>query len=108
MAVNVKGLKEPVYTPHERIQSTAHVKSMEQYKNMYQQSIEDPESFWKDIASQFFYKSEPTGKFLDYNFNVNDGPIYIKWMDGAKTNISYNCLDRHVAKGHGDKIAYYW
>ena len=43
-----------------------------------------------------------------YNFDMNKGPISIEWYKGAQTNISYNCLDRHVKAGKGDKIAMYW
>ena len=43
-----------------------------------------------------------------YNFNMDKGPISIEWFSGAETNIAYNCLDRHVEAGKGDKIAMYW
>ena len=43
-----------------------------------------------------------------YNFDLNKGPISIEWFKGAQTNIAYNCLDRHVKAGKGDKIAMYW
>ena len=46
--------------------------------------------------------------FLDYNFDLSKGPIFTKWMKGARTNICYNALDRHVHNGLGDRIAYYW
>ena len=43
-----------------------------------------------------------------HNFNIDKGPISIEWFCGAETNIAYNCLDRHVEAGKGDKIAMYW
>lgn len=97
-----------LYPPLERIQRDAHVSSLEQYKEMYQRSIEDPAGFWDEISKQFFWKSPPTGEFLQYNFDCNQGPISIKWMDGAQTNICYNALDRNIDRGMGDKIAFYW
>ncbi|XP_067928733.1 acetyl-coenzyme A synthetase, cytoplasmic-like [Watersipora subatra] len=96
------------YFPDDNIKNESHVRSMEQYKEMYERSISDPEGFWKDIAQQFYFKSQPQGKFLDFNFDVNNGPIYIKWMQGAVTNICFNSLDRHVQQGNGEKVAFYW
>jgi acetyl-CoA synthetase len=78
------------------------------YHEMYKRSVEDPEGFWGDIAKQFYWVSPPTGKFLDYNFDCRKGTIYVKWMEGAKTNICYNALDRHINNGLGDKIAFFW
>ncbi|XP_050403222.2 acetyl-coenzyme A synthetase, cytoplasmic isoform X2 [Patella vulgata] len=97
-----------LFDPPSNLQNEAHVKSMQQYQKMYKQSIEDPETFWREISAQFYWKSPPTGKFFEYNFDVGKGPISIKWMTGAKTNICYNMLDRHIANGLGDKVAFYW
>jgi len=59
---------------------------------MYKKSIEDPQEFWKEIAQEFHFETpQPTDrKFFEYNFNVKNGPIYTKLMDGATTNICYN------------------
>uniref|UniRef100_A0A8C8HY51 Propionate--CoA ligase n=1 Tax=Oncorhynchus tshawytscha TaxID=74940 RepID=A0A8C8HY51_ONCTS len=65
--------------------------------------------FWGDIAKDFYWKSKHTGQFLDYNFDVTKGEIYIKCMEGATTNICYNVLDRNVYERKlGDKVAFYW
>lgn len=96
------------YLPDANIQKESFVSSMEQYRDMYDRSISDPEGFWKEIAKQFHFQSSPQGSFLEYNFNVNNGPINIKWMQGAVTNICYNSVDRHVQRGNGEKIAFYW
>lgn len=65
--------------------------------------------FWGDIAKEFYWKSQHTGPFLKYNFDVTKGKIFIEWMKGATTNICYNLLDRNVnEKKLGDKIAFYW
>jgi len=47
-------------------------------------------------------------KFFSYNFDLSKGDIFIKWMEGASTNISFNLLDKNVKSGNGDKIAFYW
>ena len=43
-----------------------------------------------------------------FNFDVRKGPVKIEWFVGAETNLSYNCLDRHVEAGHGERVAFYW
>ncbi|ESO86719.1 hypothetical protein LOTGIDRAFT_128665 [Lottia gigantea] len=105
---HVAGSEELIFNPPASLQNEAHVNSMQQYQKMYRHSIDDPETFWREIAAEFYWKSPPTGKFFDYNFDVTKGPIFIKWMEGAKTNICYNMLDRHISNGLGDKIAFYW
>uniref|UniRef100_A0A8B9S6R4 Acetyl-coenzyme A synthetase n=1 Tax=Apteryx owenii TaxID=8824 RepID=A0A8B9S6R4_APTOW len=65
--------------------------------------------FWGDIAKEFYWKTQHSGPFLKYNFDVTKGKIFIEWMKGATTNICYNLLDRNVdEKKLGDKIAFYW
>lgn len=75
---------------------------------MYEKSLKDPEAFWGEIAKDFHFEQNVTGKFLDYNFDIAKGKIFIRWMEGAKTNICYNCLDRHVLAGKGEQVAFYW
>ena len=100
---------EEFFDPPKHIQEISHCSSMEQYREMHKQSVDDPESFWGDIAKDFYFKKPPTpGKFLSYNFDVNKGPISIKWMEGAVTNVCHNMLDRNVDRGLGDTIAFYW
>jgi len=96
------------YLPKSELFESAHVKTMEQYNEMYKHSIENPEGFWKDIAEKFYFKTPVQGKFLEYNFDVSKGPISISWMQGASTNICYNALDRHVQDGNGEKVAFFW
>ena len=113
MASNGKGdsmeTSAKLFYPNPDIQNGAHVRSMEQYREMHKQSIEQPDVFWGEIAEQFhFEKPQTEGKFLEYNFNVKNGPVFIKWMQGATTNVCYNVLDRHVKDGKGNKIAFYW
>ena len=42
------------------------------------------------------------------NIDKSKGPVNIKWFEGAQLNLSYNALDRHVAEGRGDRVAFYW
>lgn len=64
-----------------------------------QESIENPFLFWSQIAEEFHWHERPTEEnFIKYNFNINEGPIFIEWLKDAKLNICYNALDRHIEK----------
>ena len=65
------------------------IKSLEQYHEVYKQSIENPEKFWGEIASHFLWK-KPFDNVLDWNFSAP----YIEWFKGGQLNITENCLDR--------------
>lgn len=101
--------RNAAFDPNKDVNKSAHVKSMDEYYRLYRKSLDDPEGFWGDIAKDFYWKESYDGEFMKYNFNVSEGPIEIKFMEGAKTNICYNALDRNVKdKGLEDKIAFYW
>uniref|UniRef100_A0A8C1VPA0 Acetyl-coenzyme A synthetase, cytoplasmic n=1 Tax=Cyprinus carpio TaxID=7962 RepID=A0A8C1VPA0_CYPCA len=91
------------------LKKQAHIPSFEKYKELYTRSVESPEEFWGDVAKDFFWKTKYTGKFLDYNFDVTKGEVFVKCMEGATTNICHNVLDRNVHERKlGDKVAFYW
>ena len=75
----------------------------DQYKAMYQRSIADPEGFWSEEAEKFVTWFKPWDNVLDWDFTKG----HIRWFEGAKLNVSYNCLDRHLAT-RGDQIAIIW
>ncbi|XP_031421940.1 acetyl-coenzyme A synthetase, cytoplasmic isoform X3 [Clupea harengus] len=104
-----KAPREDVYHAGGDLKKEAHIPSFEKYKEMYMKSIENPDEFWGDISKDFFWKTKHTGQFMDYNFDVTKGEIFVKCMEGATTNICYNVLDRNVhEKKLGDNIAFYW
>jgi acetyl-CoA synthetase len=76
---------------------------MEQYHDMYEESVTDPEGFWSNVAERLTW-FKGWDKVREYDFVKAD----IKWFDGGKLNASYNCLDRHVESGHGDAVALIW
>lgn len=101
--------QDKMYYPPGDLQRDAHVPDFNSYLAVYRKSLENPEAFWKEIADDFFWKKPATGPMLQYNFDVTKGNIYVKCMEGAKTNICYNVLDRHVRERNlGEKVAYYW
>lgn len=98
-----------VFAPNEEISNNAYISSFEQYQELYKKSIEDPQTFWGEIAKQFHWETDANPKdFFSYNFDKGNGPIFTKWMTGSSTNLSFNLLDRHVKNGLADQIAYYW
>ncbi|XP_066558399.1 acetyl-coenzyme A synthetase, cytoplasmic isoform X2 [Amia ocellicauda] len=101
--------QQDVYQAPQDLIKEAHVQNFAQYKELYMKSVENMEEFWGDIAKEFYWKTKHTGPFMDYNFDVTKGKIYIKCMEGASTNICYNVLDRNVNERKlGDKVAFYW
>jgi len=79
----------------------AHVRSLAEYEELYARSIADPEAFWESAARELHWFA-PWTKVLDWDLP------WAKWFVGGKINISYNCLDRHVHNGKGDKTAILW
>ena len=84
------------------------INNMDDYYKIYKNSIEDSEGFWNGIADEFAWKKKPVANNSSYNFDLNKGPIHIKWFESGLTNLSYNALDMNVKNGLGNKIAYYW
>ncbi len=74
-----------------------------QYQEMYKRSVDDPEGFWADQANQFLTWFKPWDKVLDWDFTKG----HIRWFEGGKLNVSYNCLDRHL-ESRGDQVAIIW
>ncbi|XP_074203290.1 acetyl-coenzyme A synthetase, cytoplasmic isoform X3 [Camelus bactrianus] len=97
------------WSPPPEVSRSAHVPSLQRYRELHRRSVEEPREFWGDIAKEFYWKTSCPGPFLQYNFDVTKGKIFIEWMKGATTNICYNVLDRIVhEKKLGDKVAFYW
>lgn len=97
-----------VYPPPADLAATAHCKSLDEYKTMYKESIDNPEKFFGDMAKEFYWEKPFDSVGPIYNFDMNKGPISIDWFQGGKTNICYNALDKHVAEGRGDATAIIW
>jgi len=96
--VSVKKINPPL-----NFSANAHVKNMDQYKKEYNESIADRNAFWAEKAERISWvkKWDSVGEFDYVNANIN-------WFEGGKLNVSYNCLDRHVEAGNGDRTALIW
>ena len=75
----------------------------DQYLEMYKRSIDDPEGFWAEQATEFLTWFKPWDKVLDWDFTKG----HIEWFKGGQLNVSYNCLDRHL-ESRGDQVAIIW
>ncbi len=78
------------------------INSLQEYNERYQQSVENPEKFWENIAETFTWKKK-WDTVLDWNFEEPK----VKWFDGGQLNITENCLDRHL-ETKGNKTAIIW
>jgi len=95
-----------VFTPPTAFSQNAYFNSMDEYRKQYQESVQDPDAFWGGVAEEFhWYKKWDTVR--SFNYDMDKGPVSIKWFEGARTNITYNCLDRHL-DSRGDQIALIW
>ena len=76
---------------------------LDQYNAMYERSIDDPEGFWAEQADKFIDWYEKWHTVRDANFSQG----LVRWFDGAKLNVSYNCIDRHLP-ARADQTAIIW
>ena len=80
--------------------SSYHIKNLEEYYKVYRKSIREPELFWEEIAEEHFNWHKKWDKVLSWDFKKPE----VKWFDGAKLNITENCIDRHL-RTRGNKTA---
>jgi len=90
-----------VFQPSTEFSQDAHIKDLEHYQRLYREAEEDPERFWSEIAGQLHWFRK-WDRVLEW-----DSP-WAKWFIGGQINISYNCLDRHVATWRRNKAAIIW
>ena len=81
--------------PPQNVSSKAHIGSMEEYLKQYERSIKEPDEFWSEMAHNFHWFKQ-WDQVRSYNYDMENGPIDVKWFAGAKTNVCYNCVDRHL------------
>ncbi len=95
--------EERVFPPSSSVVENSNIKSFDQYQKMVEAAKADPEKFWGEAALKELHWFKPFQTVLDWS-----NPPFAKWFDGGKTNVSYNCLDRHIKNGLGDKVAIVW
>ncbi|MFH6605008.1 acetate--CoA ligase [Maribacter algicola] len=80
--------------------SNYHIKHLEEYYQVYRKSVRNPEGFWEEIAEEHFVWRKKWDNVLSWDFSKPE----IKWFEGAKLNITENCIDRHLPT-RGEKTA---
>ncbi len=99
-------LKE-IYPVPEKFREKAYIKSRADYEKMWKESVADPNTFWAKIAEEYITWFKKWDKVMDCNFGKTPEELKVAWFTGAKVNVSYNCLDRHLEK-RGDQVALIW
>ena len=101
--IRTNSLKKKLFYPSDKLSKKAHVESIDHYNQEYKRSIENQNKYWGEKAERInWYKKWNSVGSFDY-FNGS-----IKWFEGGSLNASYNCLDRHVESGNGDRTALIW
>lgn len=90
------------YAPPAHLQKTAWI-TADKYKDMYERSLKDPESFWGEQARMLDWMKQPT-RIKNTSFN---GDVQIRWFEDGELNVAYNCIDRHLP-ARADQIALIW
>ncbi|MEM9025500.1 MAG: AMP-binding protein, partial [Verrucomicrobiota bacterium] len=94
--------EERLFSPSADFRSSAHLSSLEAYQELYAKSITDPESFWAEVANDFTWFRK-----WDTVLDRSNAPFF-RWFDGAQTNITVNCIDRHLDGPNRNKAAIIW
>ena len=82
----------------EDFKKEALISKEEDYNKLWNRSIKEPKKFWAEKARELLHWQKDFTQTLDWN------PPHAKWFEDGKLNASYNCLDRHIEEGNGDKI----
>ncbi|HET7290902.1 MAG TPA: acetate--CoA ligase [Vicinamibacteria bacterium] len=90
-----------VFAPPAPFRERAHIKSLEEYRRLYERSVREPEAFWSEQAETLTWDRK-WDKVLDWQ------PPFAKWFVGGRLNISTNCLDRHLGTWRKNKAAIVW
>ncbi|MEZ5427794.1 MAG: acetate--CoA ligase [Pyrinomonadaceae bacterium] len=93
--------EERVFPPPPKFAEQAHIKSFEEYEQLYERSVENPEEFWASVAESLHW-------FKDWDTVLEWNEPHAKWFVGGQLNVSYNCLDRHLDTWHKNKAALIW
>jgi acetyl-CoA synthetase len=100
----VLSTEKRVFPPSKEFSQKAHIKSLQEYEQLYKRSVDDPDKFWGEMAEKNLTWSKKWTKVLDYDFHKP----YIKWFTGGKLNASVNCLDRFINTPTRNKAALIW
>ena len=95
--------EQRIFNPTEELASKSSIGSLETYQSMVESAKSDPDRFWGNAARKELHWFEPFKTVLDWS-----NPPFARWFDGGKTNICFNCLDRHLGTTKANKVALLW
>jgi acetyl-CoA synthetase len=95
-------MAEEIFAPSQEFAAKARVRSRAEYDRLYQAALDNPEKFWGDLARQELHWFKPFDRVLEWK------PPFAKWFTGGRTNVCYNCVDRHLATWRKNKAAIIW
>jgi len=86
---------DKIFPVPDRVREKSYIKSRAEYDKLYKESIENPNAFWAKEAEKrlTWFKPFDKNKVSDWSFGDD---LHVKWFEGGKLNVSYNCLDRHL------------
>jgi len=94
--------EERLFAPAAEFAQNAHIKSLQEYQEIYNRAKANPAEFWAELAAQELDWFERWHTVLDWQ------PPFVRWFEGGKINISHNCLDRHLTTSYKNKAALIW
>jgi len=106
-AIDSLMIEKRTFPPSRAIQANAYVSSLQQYQQMWERSLSDPDAFWLEQAKNISWFKEPT-ESLRYTWDVKNRMIEHTWFTDGQLNVSYNCLDRHLGTPTAKKTAILW
>ena len=101
--LNIESLlkEQRVFKPSDSFSGQAHIQSLQAYEALSKRAAENPEAYWSEIASDLHW-------FEKWNTVLEWELPFSKWFVGGKTNMAYNCLDRHLTTARKNKVAILW
>ena len=96
------------FPPPAELQNEAHITSMEQYQELYDRSINDPDAFWLEQAKEMveWFKEPTAGR--EWEWDTEGRTVHHTWFKDGELNVAYNCLDRHMGTERENKTALIW
>ena len=92
-----------VFDPPAALSAAARIGSLQAYRDLAARAEADPDAFWGEAARQELHWFKPFETVLDWS-----NPPFARWFEGGQTNLSYNCLDRHLSGPRAEKTALIW
>jgi acetyl-CoA synthetase len=112
MSSNIESMMKEIrsFAPSADFSQRARVGTLAEYEKLYRESVEAPDAFWGRMANENLHWFQPWTRVQEQNFeHIGESTApYTRWFQGGRLNVSYNCLDRHLAGPRRNKAAFIW